>query len=93
MINSIHDLLKEFQSFCIIATHSPIIIQSILSKNVYVVRNEENIISTSHPSIETFGENLAKITDDIFGTRDTTAYFEKELRSLVRKGVVFQKVC
>ena len=92
LINSIHDLLKEFQSFCIIATHSPIIIQSILSKNVYVVRNEENIISTSHPSIETFGENLAKITDDIFGTRDTTAYFEKELRSLVRKGYTYDEI-
>lgn len=92
LINSIHDLLKEFQSFCIIATHSPIIIQSILSKNVYVVRNDENIISTSHPSIETFGENLAKITDDIFGTRDTTAYFEKELRSLVRKGYTYDEI-
>lgn len=92
LINSIHDLLKEFQSFCIVATHSPIIIQSILSKNVYVIKNEENIISASHPSIETFGENLAKITDDIFGTRDTTSYFEKELRSLVRKGYSYDEI-
>ena len=73
LINSIHLLVKRFQSYCIIATHSPIIVQGILSKNVYVVRNENNVLSAKHPSIETFGENLTKITDDIFGARDTAS--------------------
>ncbi|CAI3144677.1 hypothetical protein MWMV18_MWMV18_01460 [Acinetobacter calcoaceticus] len=92
LINSIHLLVRKFQSYCIIATHSPIIVQGILSKNVYVVRNENNILSAKHPSIETFGENLTKITDDIFGARDTTSQFKNELKILINKGYSYNEI-
>lgn len=92
LINSIHLLVKKFQSYCIIATHSPIIVQGILSKNVYVVRNENNVLSAKHPSIETFGENLTKITDDIFGARDTTSQFKTELELLIKQGYSFEQI-
>ncbi|KXO84079.1 AAA family ATPase [Acinetobacter venetianus] len=92
LINSIHLLVKKFQSFCIIATHSPIIVQGILSKNVYVIRNENNILSAKHPAIETFGENLTKITEDIFGARATPSQFKKELQLLINKGYSFDQI-
>lgn len=92
LINSIHLLVKKFQSYCIIATHSPIIVQGILSKNVYVVRNEDNVLSAKHPSIETFGENLTKITDDIFGARDTNSQFKNELKILIDKGYSYNDI-
>lgn len=92
LINSIHLLVKKFQSYCIIATHSPIIVQGILSKNVYVVRNENDVLSAKHPSIETFGENLTKITDDIFGARDTTSQFKNELQILINKGYSYNDI-
>lgn len=92
LINSIHLLVKRFQSYCIIATHSPIIVQGILSKNVYVVRNENDILSAKHPSIETFGENLTKITDDIFGARDTDSQFKNELKILINKGYKYNEI-
>lgn len=92
LINSIHLLVKKFQSYCIIATHSPIIVQGILSKNVYVIRNENNVLSAKHPSIETFGENLTKITDDIFGARDTTSQFKNELQILINKGYSYNEI-
>src|SRR5690606_17937531 len=92
LINSIHLLVKKFQSFCIIATHSPIIVQGILSKNVYVIRNENNILSAKHPAIETFGENLTKITEDIFGARETDSQFKKELEILIKKGYSTEEI-
>lgn len=92
LINSIHLLVKKFQSYCIIATHSPIIVQGILSKNVYVVRNENNVLSAKHPSIETFGENLTRITDDIFSARDTTSQFKNELQILINKGYSYNEI-
>jgi len=92
LINSIHLLVKRFQSYCIIATHSPIIVQGILSKNVYVVRNENDVLSAKHPSIETFGENLTKITDDIFGARDTNSQFKNELKILINKGYKYNEI-
>lgn len=92
LINSIHLLVKRFQSYCIIATHSPIIVQGILSKNVYVIRNENNVLSAKHPSIETFGENLSKITDDIFGARDTPSHFQRELQNLIQRGYSYDQI-
>ncbi|MDC5417195.1 AAA family ATPase [Acinetobacter baumannii] len=92
LINSIHLLVKKFQSFCIIATHSPIIVQGILSKNVYVIRNENNVLSAKHPAIETFGENLTKITEDIFGARETPSQFKKELELLINEGYSFDQI-
>ncbi|WP_151717109.1 AAA family ATPase [Acinetobacter sp. TUM15071] len=92
LINSIHLLVKKFKSYCIIATHSPIIVQGIFSKNVYVVRNENDVLSAKHPSIETFGENLSKITDDIFGARDTTSQFQNQLQLLVNKGYSYDHI-
>lgn len=92
LINSIHLLVKKFQSFCIIATHSPIIVQGILSKNVYVIRNENNILNAKHPAIETFGENLTKITEDILGSRATDSQFKKELQILINKGYSFEEI-
>lgn len=92
LINSIHLLVRKFQSYCIIATHSPIIVQGILSKNVYIIRNENNVLSAKHPSIETFGENLTKITDDIFGARETTSQFKNELQILINKGYSYNEI-
>ncbi|EMB8480641.1 AAA family ATPase [Providencia rettgeri] len=86
LINSIHSLAENFESYCIIATHSPIIVQGFLAKNVYIIKNEEQILSISHPSVETFGENLTKITDDIFGARDTPKYFQKEIFNRINEG-------
>ncbi|WP_243733270.1 AAA family ATPase [Proteus sp. G2669] len=86
LINSIHSLADKFKSYCIIATHSPIIVQGILSKNIFVMKNENQVLSATHPSLETFGENLSKITDDIFGARDTPQYFRKKIEDQIKIG-------
>uniref|UniRef100_UPI003075BAFF AAA family ATPase n=2 Tax=Proteus sp. G4380 TaxID=2698851 RepID=UPI003075BAFF len=86
LINSIHSLADQFKSYCIIATHSPIIVQGILSKNIFVIKNENKVLSVTHPSLETFGENLSKITDDIFGARDTPQYFRKKIEDQIKIG-------
>ena len=43
LINSIHSLADQFKSYCIIAPHSPIIVQGILSKNIFVI-NQAGIL-------------------------------------------------
>ena len=65
LMNSLLDLVKRYDSFCIIATHSPIVIQSLQSRDVLVVVREENDISVRNLEKESFGENLTVITEDI----------------------------
>lgn len=92
LINSIHMLAKEFRSFCIIGTHSPIVVQGLLSKKVYILRNEDDLMSLSHPTIETFGENLTILTEEIFGTRETPNYFKEEIKNLIQHGSSYDDI-
>ncbi len=70
LMNSILELVKEFNSFCIIGTHSPLVVQCIQSRNVMVLTRQPNQIYLHSLERESFGENLTVITEDIFGTRD-----------------------
>lgn len=92
LINTIYELSRIFQSYCIIATHSPIIVQELFSKNVYIVEKESNVVTARKPLIETFGENLTMITEEIFGNRDIPNQFEKILLKLSETGKSFDEI-
>jgi ABC-type multidrug transport system ATPase subunit len=86
LMNTIYDLVNTFQSYCIIATHSPLVIRELLSRNVYVIEKEGSVPSVRKLSYETFGENLTVLTDDIFGNREVPKQYKKILNDLVRAG-------
>ncbi|MCC3214815.1 AAA family ATPase [Chryseobacterium sp. X308] len=92
LMNTVYELTNEFRSYCIIATHSPLIVREILSKNVYVLEKESNILVARRPLIETFGENLTIITEEIFGNRDVPKQFKIILERLVKKGYSFNEI-
>lgn len=92
LINTIYELSRIFQSYCIIATHSPIIVQELLSKNVYVVQREGNHASIRKPSKETFGENLSTIIEEIFGNREIPKQFKIILSDLIKKGMSYEDI-
>lgn len=92
LINTIYELSHIFQSYCIIATHSPIIVQELLSKNVYVVEREGNYASIRKPGKETFGENLSTIIEEIFGNREIPKQFKIILSDLIKKGMSYEDI-
>jgi hypothetical protein len=92
LINTIYELSRIFQSYCIIATHSPIIVQELFSKNVYVVQREGKYASIRKPSKETFGENLSTIIEEIFGNREIPKQFKIILSDLIKKGMPYEDI-
>lgn len=84
LMNGIAELVSEFESYCIIATHSPIIIQEMFSRDVLIISREENIPSVKKIGIESFGENLSAITEEIFGNRSIPKFYEKTVKELVK---------
>lgn len=70
LMKSIVELVKEFNSFCIIGTHSPLVVQCIQSRNVIVLKRQPDQVYLETLERESFGENLTVITEDIFGNRD-----------------------
>jgi len=86
------ELLQEYDSYGIIATHSPLVVREVFSDSIYVFEKEENILRTRKLEFETFGENLSTITDEIFGNRDVSKYYIKTIENLVNDGKSYEEI-
>ncbi|SHH92361.1 ABC-type multidrug transport system, ATPase component [Flavobacterium sp. CF108] len=92
LMNMIFELVRRYESFCIIATHSPMIIQELQSRNIYVIEREGNYVSSRKLEKEPFGENLTVITDEVFGNREVPRHYFTLLRKLVDEGREFDEI-
>lgn len=92
LMNGIAELANEFESYCIIATHSPIIIQEMFSRDVLIMSREADILSVKKIGVESFGENLSVITEEIFGNRAIPKFYEKTIKKLVKRHKNYNKV-
>lgn len=92
LINTIYELVEEFKSYCIIGTHSPLIIQELLSKNVYVLERNGNTPVIRRIGIESFGENLTTLTEDVFGNREIEKQYKKLIDEQISLGKSFDQI-
>ncbi len=84
-VNVINKILQKFDSYAIISTHSPQVVQEVPSKDIIVVERIENSPSVRGLDIETFGENLNTITERIFHTISHDEYYREFLMKLSKK--------
>lgn len=91
-MNTIYELVEEFKSYCIIATHSPLVIRELFSKNVYIVERHQNTPSIRRIAIESFGENISVLTEEIFGNKETEKRYKTILTKLVNSGKSYEEV-
>ena len=79
------DILEEFDSFAIIATHSSIIVREVPSSCLHIIVRDEDNIEIQKPLINTFGSNITDITnyifDDISENKPYTDWLVKELEN------------
>lgn len=81
----ITEILEDYDSFAIIATHSPIIVQQIPSRSVHVLRRIDNVPESTRPMIECFGENLSEISRHVFQTSQSDRDYESVIDELLSK--------
>ena len=91
-MNVIMELLQEFNSFGLVATHSPLIVREIFSENIFVLDKDETTLRVRKLEFETFGENLTTITNEIFGNRDVPKYYQKRIEELVESGKTYKEI-
>ena len=92
LMNAIQRLLKTYVSYGLIVTHSPIIIRELLSRNVLVMRRIENSVSVHKIGIESFGENLSVLNNEIFGSEDVQPYYKTYIEELVSYGTSYDRI-
>lgn len=85
LISSIYELVESFDSYCLITTHSPIIIQNIFGKNVYVMEKDNNSPILRKIGIESFGENLTVLTEDVFSNSEINKQYKVILDKIIEK--------
>lgn len=83
LVSIIYDLVERFDSYCVIATHSPIIVQNLTSDSVYVTKKEEDMFLINKIGRESFGEDLTNITNNIFGNKDVPIEYKRIIDDLV----------
>lgn len=75
-------ILKEFDSFAVLSTHSPIFIQNIPQKNVFKIQSANGVRNISNLQIETFGQHFSKLTEEIFGFSENNLFYVEKLKEL-----------
>ncbi|MCY1662315.1 AAA family ATPase [Chryseobacterium sp. SL1] len=82
---AISDLLIEKNAVGIIATHSPVILQEVPKSCVWKLRRNGITTFAERLQIESFGENVGILTQEIFGLEVTDSGFHKILKDIVNK--------
>ncbi len=69
------EVLEDFQSYAIIATHTPLVIREIIERNVYCMYEFEHGLAVSPVNFRTFGEDLSTLYKHIFGYDERESFF------------------
>lgn len=93
-ISALYKILNKFDSYCILATHSPYVIREILSQNVYVMRKIDSALSFSTVKAETFGANIALLSDEVFLHHNTNTHYKELMKTVLeRNNYSYEAAC
>lgn len=92
LVNTIYQLVDQFKSYCIITTHSPLIIQEMVSKNVFVIERKGDFSSIRRIGLESFGQNLSTLTEEVFGNREIPKQYQMTLKKMVDRGMSYEEI-
>lgn len=93
LVRMLYQLLEEFNSYAIISTHSPLIIQEIPSFYINKLeRTEEDLLLISKIPIETFGENISAIVNEVFNVREVESNYKSLLKNAISSGKTFEEI-
>jgi predicted ATPase len=75
LMHSVRLILTEVNAYCVVATHSPVLLQETLARHVRYVERNGSTLTITAPTLETYGENIGILTYDSFGlTAASTDY-------------------
>lgn len=92
LMHGIRHMLEELDAFGVIATHSPVVAQETLARHVHIVRRSGMETTIASPLIETFGESIGEITDEVFGLNSDATDYHNILERLVRRHKTLEAV-
>lgn len=83
-ISALSELLENRNGVAIIATHSPVVLQEVPSSCVWKLMGSDGVMTVERPSIETYGENVGTLTQDVFGLEMAASGFHRAIVEAVQ---------
>lgn len=82
MMSLLFKITKEFNSACILATHSSIVVQELLADNVTIIdKLQDGTPELRILNHESLAENLSVISDEIFGEASISPHYKTFIRT------------
>lgn len=82
MMSLLFKITREFNSACILATHSSIVVQELLADNVTIIDKLQDGTPELHIlNHESLAENLSVISDEIFGESSISPHYKAFIRT------------
>ncbi|WP_198414483.1 AAA family ATPase [Cryobacterium sp. Sr8] len=78
-VRALSDLLVNRNGVAIVATHSPVVLQEVPKSCVWKIGRNGDDTWVARPKLETFGENVGTLIDEVFGLEVTSTGFHRLL--------------
>lgn len=79
------EILQEFKSYAVVATHSPVVIQEIPAKRVLMFERVGDVTTAQPLMTESFGESVTELTRHVFETDEVKSVYRRTLGELARR--------
>jgi predicted ATP-dependent endonuclease of OLD family len=90
-IRALSDILIQRNAVAIIGTHSPVVLQEVPKSCVWKLRRHGADAVAERLEIESFGENVGLLTQEIFGLEVTESGFHNILKDIVNNSNSFDE--
>lgn len=90
-IRALSELFTNRNAVCIMSTHSPIVLQEVPNSCVFKLSRKGAVAKFENLELETFGENIGVLTNDIFGLEVSDSGFYNVLKDLVNKNGSYEE--
>nr|WP_232468882.1 AAA family ATPase [Croceicoccus marinus] len=92
-IRALSQLLMSQNGVALIATHSPLVLQEVPASCVWLVNRSGRTVVATRPPLETFGEDVGRLTHTVFGLEVTDTGFHKIIRQkIIEEGWSFDQL-
>jgi predicted ATPase len=81
-VRALSEILIKRNAVAIIGTHSPVVLQEVPRSCVWKLRRHGAIAIAERLEIESFGENIGQLTQEVFGLEVTESGFHNILRQI-----------
>jgi predicted ATPase len=85
LLKAVSIALTRHDSFAVVATHSPVVLQEIPGRQVKVLRRYPGSLVVERAETETFGENVGTLTKLVFSLDSSATDFQGVLRELAKR--------